>query len=64
MHEYDAATQVLADRVLEYLRELAALDPAPLNGTIRPSELAALARKAGAGPTPWSQKENQSLSMA
>jgi aromatic-L-amino-acid decarboxylase len=44
MHEFDAATRALADRVLELLRELAALDPTPLNGTIRPSELAALAR--------------------
>jgi aromatic-L-amino-acid decarboxylase len=44
MHEFDAATQALADRVLELLRALAALDPTPLNGTIQPSELAALVR--------------------
>ncbi len=44
MYEYDAATQALADTVLELLRELVALDPAPLNGTIQPSELAALVR--------------------
>src|SRR5260370_38331237 len=44
MFEYDAAAQELAARVLELLRALAALDPAPLNGTIQPSELAALAR--------------------
>src|SRR5438552_7982618 len=44
MFEYDAAAQELAARVLELLRALAALDPAPLNGTIPPSELAALAR--------------------
>jgi glutamate/tyrosine decarboxylase-like PLP-dependent enzyme len=44
MFEYDAAAQALAARVLELLHALAALDPAPLNGTIQPSELAALAR--------------------
>jgi len=44
MHEFDAATQALADRVLELLRALAALDPTPLNGTIQPSELPALVR--------------------
>ena len=44
MHEFDAATQALTDRVLELLRALAALDPTPLNGTIQPSELPALVR--------------------
>src|SRR5438477_3102619 len=44
MHEFDAAAQALADRVLEFLRALAALDPTPLNGTIPPSELPALVR--------------------
>src|SRR5450755_4649692 len=42
MHGYDAATQALADRVLGLLRELVSLDPAPLNGAVKPSELAAL----------------------
>jgi len=44
MHEFDAATQALAETVLELLHELAALDPAPLNGTVLPSQVAALAR--------------------
>jgi len=44
MHEFDTATQALADAVLELLRELAALDPTPLNGTIAPADVAALAR--------------------
>jgi aromatic-L-amino-acid decarboxylase len=44
MHEFDAATQSLAETVLELLRNLAALDPTPLNGTVQPSELAALVR--------------------
>src|ERR1700692_823114 len=44
MHEFDAATQALADRVLELLRALAALDPTPLHGTIQPSELPTLVR--------------------
>jgi len=44
MHEYDAAAQQLADTVLDLLRELAALDPAPLNGTIAPNDVPALAR--------------------
>ncbi len=44
MHEFDAATQAIADEVFELLRELVALDPTPLNGTIKPNEVAALAR--------------------
>jgi len=44
MHEFDAATQALADTVLELLRDLVALDPTPLMGTIPPSEVDALAR--------------------
>jgi len=44
MHEFDAAAQALAESVLELLRELAALDPAPINGTIKPSEVPGLAR--------------------
>ena len=44
MHEFDSATKALAESVLSQLRDLAALDPAPLNGTIQPSALAALAR--------------------
>jgi glutamate/tyrosine decarboxylase-like PLP-dependent enzyme len=43
MHEYDAATQQLAGKVLELLRRLAALDPAPLNGTIEPEDVPRLA---------------------
>ena len=45
MHEFDAATQQLAETVLVLLRELAALDPTPLNGTIAPSEVPVLASK-------------------
>src|SRR5258706_389518 len=44
MHDFDAATQEIADEVFELLRELVALDPTPLNGTIKPDEVAALAR--------------------
>ncbi len=44
MHGYDAATQALADTVLEMLRGLVAVDPTPLNGTVAPQELAALVR--------------------
>ncbi len=44
MHGYDAATQALADTVLEMLRGLVAVDPTPLNGTVAPEELAALVR--------------------
>jgi glutamate/tyrosine decarboxylase-like PLP-dependent enzyme len=44
MHELDAATRALADKILRLLRELAAVDPAPLNGTVEPSEVARLAR--------------------
>src|ERR1700719_1795604 len=44
MHGFDAATQALADSVLGLLRDLVALDPTPLNGTVKPSELAELAR--------------------
>ncbi|HEV7526641.1 MAG TPA: pyridoxal-dependent decarboxylase [Acidimicrobiia bacterium] len=43
MHEFDAATQLLTNTILDLLRALAELDPAPLNGTISPSEVAALA---------------------
>jgi len=43
MYAFDAAAQALADTVLELVRDLAALDPAPLNGTIRPSDVPALA---------------------
>jgi aromatic-L-amino-acid decarboxylase len=44
MYEFDAAAQSLAETLFELLRDLAAVDPAPLNGTIKPSELAALVR--------------------
>src|SRR3954452_7170644 len=44
MHEFDADARALTETILEMLRSLAALDPAPLNGTVQPSELAALAR--------------------
>jgi aromatic-L-amino-acid/L-tryptophan decarboxylase len=44
MHEFDAATQELAGTIIELLRDLAALDPTPMNGTIEPSEVPALAR--------------------
>jgi aromatic-L-amino-acid decarboxylase len=44
MHGFDAATRALADSVLGLLRDLVALDPTPLNGTVKPSELAELAR--------------------
>jgi glutamate/tyrosine decarboxylase-like PLP-dependent enzyme len=39
MYEFDAAAQALAETVLNLLRTLAAVDPAPLNGTLPPSEL-------------------------
>jgi len=42
MHEFDAATKALAETVLAQLRDLVALDPTPLNGTIEPSAIAAL----------------------
>ncbi len=44
MHEFDAGTRALADTVVALLRELVALDPTPLNGTVQPSELTALVR--------------------
>ena len=44
MHEFDAATQELTETVLELLRSLAALDPSPMNGTVRPADVPALAR--------------------
>ena len=50
MHEFDPATKALAESLLERLYRLAALDPAPLNGTIRPSDVRALARPL-IGPT-------------
>jgi aromatic-L-amino-acid/L-tryptophan decarboxylase len=43
MHEFDAAARVLAEQIIELLRDLAALDPAPINGQIKPSEVNALA---------------------
>ncbi|MDQ1383808.1 MAG: hypothetical protein QOG65_1187 [Actinomycetota bacterium] len=44
MHEFDSATKALAESVLAQLRELVALDPTPLNGTIPPSALSGLVR--------------------
>src|SRR4051794_40277645 len=44
MHHFDAEAQALTDKILALLRSLAALDPAPLNGTVQPSELTALVR--------------------
>ncbi len=43
MHEFDAATQALANDVLGLLHELVALDPTPLKGTVPPSEVPARA---------------------
>lgn len=43
MHEFDAATQQLAAKIIELLRQLAALDPAPLNGTVEPADVPRLA---------------------
>jgi aromatic-L-amino-acid decarboxylase len=45
MHEYDAATRDLADVILAFLRELVALDPTPLMGTLAPSDLSTRARE-------------------
>jgi aromatic-L-amino-acid decarboxylase len=44
MHEFDAATRALAEKIIELLRQLVALDPTPINGQIKPSEVNALAR--------------------
>src|SRR4051812_13062632 len=44
MHEFDAAARSLAEQIIELLRELAALDPAPINGQLKPSEVPELAR--------------------
>jgi glutamate/tyrosine decarboxylase-like PLP-dependent enzyme len=54
MHEFDPATRALAESVFAQLRELVALDPAPLNGTIEPAALAGLVRPmiAAAGHDP------------
>jgi aromatic-L-amino-acid decarboxylase len=43
MHEFDAATQALADTVLALMRDLIAVDPTPLMGTIPPTEVTRLA---------------------
>jgi aromatic-L-amino-acid/L-tryptophan decarboxylase len=43
MHEFDAAAKALADTVLALMRDLIAVDPTPLMGTISPTEVTALA---------------------
>jgi glutamate/tyrosine decarboxylase-like PLP-dependent enzyme len=43
MHEFDAATQELAGKIIELLSQLAAVDPPPMNGTIEPADVPRLA---------------------
>ena len=43
MHEFDAATQHLAGKIIELLRALVAVDPPPLSGTIEPGDVPRLA---------------------
>ncbi len=45
MYAFDADARRLTEMVMDLLEELAALDPAPLNGTVLPSEVATRARK-------------------
>ena len=45
MYAFDADARRLADLIIDLLQELVALDPAPLNGTVLPSEVATRARK-------------------
>jgi aromatic-L-amino-acid decarboxylase len=45
MYAFDADARRLAELIIDLLQELVALDPAPLNGTVLPSEVATRARK-------------------
>ena len=45
MYAFDADARRLTEMIMQLLQELAEVDPAPLNGTVLPAEVATRARK-------------------